>query len=66
MEAVLDLAKGFGTSAPIVALLLYFVWDRDRKYADLLKSHLDLLPKVTSALEGNTATLDRLSDRLPK
>ena len=62
----LELAKGFGTAAPIVGLLLWLYAGERSDRKDLQAKLLDLSIKGIEADNAMTHALDALAARLPR
>jgi hypothetical protein len=67
----IDMAKGFGSSAPIIVLLLYFLSIKTKELREQVEltdkrtdQLLDMIPKVIEAENDMTKALDLLSEKL--
>jgi hypothetical protein len=58
LQSVLDLAKGFGTAAPVIGLLLWLYATERAERKDLTAKVMDLTVSSTAALKDMTTAVN--------
>ena len=64
--AFLDMAKGFGSSAPIIGILLYLFSSKSKEAEKRTDQLLELIPKAIEAENDMTRALETLAGKLGK
>ncbi len=60
----LDLAKGFGASAPIIGLLLYLLWSERKERQDLQKENTEMLKESVALGVSLKSLLERIVSKV--
>lgn len=66
VTAAIDLAKGFGSAAPVIGLLLYLWWSERKERIDLGMKVLTLSTQGLEAMKDSTRAIEMLAGKLGK
>ena len=66
VTAAIDLAKGFGSAAPVIGLLLYLWWSERKERIDLGMKVLTLSTQGVEAMKDSTRAIEMLAGKLGK
>ena len=61
VASLIDLAKGFGSAAPVIGLLLWLYWNERKERVDLSAKVMTLSSQVLQAMNDNARAMEMLS-----
>ena len=64
MNDLAELAKGFGSAAPVIGLLLYFLYDERKERRELQKENTEMFRGKLASDTAMTVVLEKIADKV--